>query len=80
MKFETDGGEKGQPISCGRFAGYSPAWRFFLMLSEVNAMKSLFRPFLVLVAALPLVLAACGDKEPEPVSYTHLTLPTKRIV
>ena len=28
-------------------------------------MKSLFRPFLVLVAALPLVLAACGDKEPE---------------
>ena len=55
MKFETDGGEKGQPISCGRFAGYSPAWRFFLMLSEVNAMKS-------------------------PVSYTHLTLPTKRIV
>jgi len=35
------------------------------MLSEVNAMKSLFRPFLLLVAALPLVLAACGDKEPE---------------
>ncbi|HBL66026.1 MAG TPA: DUF3053 domain-containing protein [Achromobacter sp.] len=28
-------------------------------------MKSLFRPFLLLVAALPLVLAACGDKEPE---------------
>lgn len=28
-------------------------------------MKSLFRPFLVLAAALPLVLAACGDKEPE---------------
>lgn len=28
-------------------------------------MKSLFRPFLVLVAALPLMLAACGDKEPE---------------
>lgn len=28
-------------------------------------MKSLFRPFLVLVAALPLVLAACGNKEPE---------------
>lgn len=28
-------------------------------------MKSLFRPFLVLVAALPLLLAACGDKEPE---------------
>ncbi len=28
-------------------------------------MKSLFRPFLVLIAALPLVLAACGDKEPE---------------
>ncbi len=28
-------------------------------------MKSLFRPFLALVAALPLVLAACGDKEPE---------------
>ncbi|MFD4837551.1 DUF3053 domain-containing protein [Achromobacter sp. NPDC058515] len=28
-------------------------------------MKSLFRPFLMLVAALPLVLAACGDKEPE---------------
>jgi hypothetical protein len=28
-------------------------------------MKSLFRPLLVLVAALPLVLAACGDKEPE---------------
>lgn len=28
-------------------------------------MKSLFRPILVLVAALPLVLAACGDKEPE---------------
>ncbi|CAB3744671.1 MULTISPECIES: DUF3053 domain-containing protein [Achromobacter] len=28
-------------------------------------MKSLFRPFLVLVAALPLLLAGCGDKEPE---------------
>lgn len=28
-------------------------------------MKSLFRPFLALVVALPLVLAACGDKEPE---------------
>ena len=28
-------------------------------------MKSLFRPFLVLAAALPLLLAACGDKEPE---------------
>ncbi|KRC76644.1 hypothetical protein D3C87_739550 [compost metagenome] len=28
-------------------------------------MKSLFRPFLMLVAALPLMLAACGDKEPE---------------
>lgn len=28
-------------------------------------MKSLFRPFMVLVAALPLMLAACGDKEPE---------------
>lgn len=28
-------------------------------------MKSLFRPFLVLIAALPLLLAACGDKEPE---------------
>ncbi len=28
-------------------------------------MKSLFRLFLVLVAALPLMLAACGDKEPE---------------
>ncbi len=28
-------------------------------------MKSLFRPFLILAAALPLVLAACGNKEPE---------------
>lgn len=28
-------------------------------------MKSLFRPFLVLAVALPLMLAACGDKEPE---------------
>ncbi len=28
-------------------------------------MKSLFRPFLVLAAALPLMLAACGNKEPE---------------
>lgn len=28
-------------------------------------MKALFRPFLVLFAALPLMLAACGDKEPE---------------
>lgn len=28
-------------------------------------MKSLFRPGLLLVLALPLVLAACGDKEPE---------------
>ncbi|SIT27558.1 DUF3053 domain-containing protein [Achromobacter sp. MFA1 R4] len=28
-------------------------------------MKSLFRPFVALIAALPLVLAACGDKEPE---------------
>ena len=28
-------------------------------------MKSLFRPFLVLAAALPFMLAACGDKEPE---------------
>lgn len=28
-------------------------------------MKSLFRPFLVLAAALPLMLAACGSKEPE---------------
>ncbi|EHK65252.1 DUF3053 domain-containing protein [Achromobacter arsenitoxydans] len=28
-------------------------------------MKSLFRPFLALAVALPLVLAACGDKEPE---------------
>jgi hypothetical protein len=37
----------------------------FLLLSEVNAMKSLFRPFLVLAAALPFMLAACGDKEPE---------------
>lgn len=28
-------------------------------------MKSLFRPFLLLALALPLVLAACGSKEPE---------------
>ena len=28
-------------------------------------MKSLFRPFLVLAAALPLMLAACGNQEPE---------------
>lgn len=28
-------------------------------------MKSLFRPFLILAAALPLMLAACGNKEPE---------------
>ncbi len=28
-------------------------------------MKSLFRPFLALALALPLVLAACGSKEPE---------------
>ena len=28
-------------------------------------MKSLVRPFLVLAAALPLMLAACGNKEPE---------------
>ena len=28
-------------------------------------MKTLFRPFLLLALALPLVLAACGSKEPE---------------
>ncbi|MCF7771365.1 MAG: DUF3053 domain-containing protein [Achromobacter sp.] len=28
-------------------------------------MKTLFRPFLLLALALPLVLAACGNKEPE---------------
>lgn len=28
-------------------------------------MKSLFRPFLALAVALPLMLAACGNKEPE---------------
>ena len=28
-------------------------------------MKALFRPFLLLALALPLVLAACGSKEPE---------------
>jgi hypothetical protein len=32
---------------------------------EINDMKSLFRPAALLVLALPLVLAACGDKEPE---------------
>ena len=28
-------------------------------------MKSLFRPIFALALALPLLLAACGDKEPE---------------
>ena len=37
--------------------------------------------YLAITAALALVLTACGhaapDSTPTPVSYTHLTLPTK---
>ena len=39
----------------------------------------MFRPKLLFTSLAALALGACSPQDP-PVSYTHLTLPTKRIV
>ena len=42
--------------------------------------NDIFANFVFLITVNIIILATLGRKSSDPVSYTHLTLPTKRIV